>query len=75
MLNGTYYYFDCLDGLLGDRYLTIEEVRELMTNEKINYTEEDLKQIATNYEATLFRYEYKDGEEISHKRLYDCWAI
>lgn len=74
MKDGIYYLFDCLDGDLGDRLLTADQVREIMTFEPITYTEKDLKRIAADYEATLYRYEYKDGKEISSKVLYDCFA-
>lgn len=55
-LNGTYYLFDCL-------------IRQAMTREKV--TEKDAKRIAMDHKATLYRYEYKDGEVKEIKKLYD----
>ena len=40
-LNGTYYLFDCLDGVIGNRLLTLEELRQVMTWENVTYTEKD----------------------------------
>lgn len=74
-LNGTYYLFDCLDGVIGDRLLTIEELRQAMTRENVTYTEKDAKCIAMYYEATLYRYKYIDGEVKESKVLYDPWQI
>lgn len=75
MKNGIYYLFDCLDGIIGDRLLTLEELRDLMTRENVTYTEKDARRIAGDYEATLIRYEYKDGEVVNEKTLYDPWEI
>ena len=74
-LNGTYYLFDCLDGVIGDRLLTLEELRQAMTWENVTYTEKDVKRIAMDYEATLYRYKYIDGEVKESKMLYDPWQI
>lgn len=74
-LNGTYYLFDCLDGVIGDRLLTIEELRQAMTWENVTYTEKDAKRIAIYYEATLYRYKYINREVKESKMLYDPWQI
>ena len=74
-LNGKYYLFDCLDGVIGDRLLTLEELRQAMTWENVTYTEKDAKRIAAYYEATLYRYKYIDGEVKESKMLYDPWQI
>ena len=74
-LNGTYYLFDCLDGVIGDRLLTLEELRQAMTWENVTYTEKDAHRIAMDYEATLYRYKYIDGEVKESKMLYDPWQI
>lgn len=74
-LNGTYYLFDCLDGVIGDRLLTLQELRQAMTWENVTYTEKDAKRIAMDYEATLYRYKYIDGEVKESKTLYDPWQI
>lgn len=71
--NGIYYYFDCLDGLLGDKLLTPPEVAEILHGRPADLTEKDLIKVAANYEATLYRQEYKDGELINDKLLYDCF--
>jgi hypothetical protein len=72
MKDGIYYLFDGMDGLLCNKLLTAEQVRELMTFDPTPYTEKDLKQTAADYEATLYRCEYKDGEQINKICLYDC---
>ena len=74
-LNVTYYLFDCLDGVIGNRLLTLEELRQAMTWENVTYTEKDAKCIAMDYEATLYRYKYIDGEVKESKVLYDPWQI
>ena len=74
-LNGTYYLFDCLDGVIGDRLLTLEELRQAMTCENVTYTEKDAKRIAMYYEATLYKYKYIDGEVKKSKMLHDPWQI
>lgn len=74
-LNGTYYLFDCLNGEIGNRLLTLEELRQAMTWENVTYTEKDAKRIAMDYEATLYRYEYIDGEVKESKTLYNPWQI
>lgn len=74
MKDGIYYLFDCLDGIIGDRLLTAGQVRELMTGKPEPYSERELKRIAADYEATLYRYEYRNGEQISETVLYDCFA-
>lgn len=67
-LNGGYYFFDCL-GLLfnGDRTGLPDNfipVRAFKDNQEAIST-------AANYEATLYRYEYKDGERVSSATLYE----
>ena len=48
---------------------------EAMTWENVTYTEKDAKRIAMDYEATLYRYKYIDGEVKESKMLYDPWQI
>lgn len=69
VLNGVYYLFDCLDGSIGDELLTLEELSQRMNGGRQAYTEQDAKHIASDYEAELHRYTYKDGVEIEHKQL------
>lgn len=59
-LTGEYYYFDCMNA----------EVNKLF---EVSAFENDKEAIATaaNYEATLYRYKYIDGERISSKVLYE----
>lgn len=59
-LTGIYYKFICLNGYLQDKLFTKEE----LGNEK------RMKEIATNYEAILVRYKYKNGEILDMKELY-----
>lgn len=73
-LNGTYYLFDCMDGVIGDQLLTLEELKEKMTWSNVTYTEKDAKRIAMDYEAILFRYEYLDGNVKERKMIYDAWG-
>ena len=71
--NGTYYLFDCMDGEIGDRLLTIEELTQAMTLSNVTYTEKDAKRIAMDYEATLYRYVILYGEVKERKMLYEAW--
>ena len=67
-LNGCYYFFDCL-GLLfnGDRtglpdnFIPVRAFKD----------DQEAISTAANYEATLYRYEYKDGERVSSATLYE----
>lgn len=74
MKDGTFYYFDCLDGDLGDKYWTAAELAKENHKNK-PYTEKQLKDIAMNYEALLMRYKFKNGEEVEAKKLYDPFEI
>ena len=56
-----YYYFDCLDGLIGDSYLTASEINKLITGAADPMSEKDIIKTAANYEATLYRYEKANG--------------
>lgn len=70
-MNGVYYLFDCLDGDLGDKFLTLEELHDLMTKDPRPFTERDAIRIARNYEADLYRYTYVNGEKKEVKQLVD----
>lgn len=72
-LNGTYYLFECMDGVIGNRLLTLEELRQAMTWENVTYTEKDAKRIAMDYEAILYRYEFIDGELKEIEMIYEAW--
>jgi len=67
-----YYFFDCLDGVLSDRYLTARELAELMTGAADPLSEKEIKRIAANYEATLYRYTMDaDGNPQNEQCIYD----
>lgn len=69
-----YYFFDCLDGVLSDRYLTARELAQLLTGAADPMPEKDIIRTAANYEATLYRYTMDDnGNPINEKILYDCF--
>ena len=68
-LNGVYYLFDCLDGDIGEELLTDNEISKRLYGQEKELTENDIKNIAADYEAELYRYIYEDGEEIEHKQL------
>ena len=70
---GTFYLFDCLDGMIGDRLLTLSELFEIENRKPGEYTEKQAVRIAQNYEATLYRYEYENGERVASATLYDPW--
>lgn len=74
--NGRFYYnLDCMDGNIGDRYLTAEQLQEA-TGAADPLSEKDIISIAANYEATLYRYNRdKYGNYINQKCLYDCMYI
>ncbi len=71
-----YYYFDCLDGFIGEQYLTAEEVTTLLIgSDKKTLTEKQIISEALNYEATLYRYE-KDskGNYTNGACIYDPYG-
>ena len=72
-MNETYYYFfDCLDGCLGERYLTPGDVHRIQYGTPGTMTERELIRTAANYEATLYRYKRTDAGEFTEETiLYD----
>ena len=67
-----YYFFDCLDGTLSDRYLTARELAELTGAASDTLTEKEIKRIARNYEATLYRYTLDgNGNPQNEHCIYD----
>ena len=72
-----YYFFDCLDGLLSDKYWSLEELQEIIPKKSdatATITEKDIIRTAANYEATLYRYEMdNNGNPINEHILYDCF--
>lgn len=60
VLNGYYYLFDCMNEI-ADRLLYASWFKD----------DREAKQLASNIEATLFKYEYRNGERVSSETLYD----
>lgn len=60
-LNGTFYYFDCMNAFVNDGLFNAAEF------------EGDAEAIrhAANYEATLYKYEYNKGDMISSAIIYE----
>lgn len=63
-LNGDYYFFDCLNAFVSDRYFEVSAFKG----------DADAISTAANYEATLYRYTYVHGERTKRTVLYDPWA-
>lgn len=64
-MNGTYYYFDCLNAVLNKFFKSSDFESE---NEAIG--------VAANYEADLYRCTFENGELISKESIYtamDCF--
>jgi len=68
-MNGKYYLFDCL-GVIYDSNIT-GLPDNMVEVEKIKDDAEAVR-IAQDHEATLIKYEYKDGQQTSRKVLYEC---
>lgn len=67
-----YYFFDCLDGALADRYLTARELSQLVKGAPDPMSEKEIKSIARNYEATLYRYTMdENGNPQNEQCIYD----
>lgn len=60
-LNGRYYYMDCMNALANDGLFPESEFKD----------DADAIRTAANYEATLIKYEYQDGKQISSAVLYE----
>lgn len=71
--NGIYYYFDCMDGIIGERFFTPAEIAQILTGQPEPISEKELIKAAANYEATLYRHEVKDGQISLTTTLYSCW--
>lgn len=71
--SGYYYYFDCLDGIFGDKYLTPAEVNELQSGKSEPLPEGELIKIAKELEASLYRFQKEQDQTYSHGVcIYDC---
>lgn len=67
-LNGTYYFFDCLNAFDNDGYFRSEEFED----------EKEAIAKAADYEAALYREVYEGGNMIASALLYDpyeCFEI
>ena len=68
-----YYFFDCLDADLSEKYLTAQELGQMFTGRPDPMPEKDIIKTAANYEATLYRYEFnEENNPINEVILYDC---
>lgn len=63
-LNGMYYYFDCMNAFVNG-YFKISEFKD----------EQEAIKTALDYEATLYKEEYRDGELINNAVIYDPFDI
>lgn len=59
--DGFYYFFDCFNAELTDRYFKASAFKD----------DKDAIATAANYEATLYKYEFKGGESVNIITLYD----
>lgn len=65
VLHGVYYYFDCLNAFVNNGYFKESDFKD----------DADAIKTGANYEATVYKCEYRHGERISSKELYNPWAI
>ena len=59
--DGSYYFMDCMNAFVNDGLFPAAEFKD----------DADAIQTAANYEATLYKYEYRHGERISSAVLYE----
>lgn len=59
-LNGSFYYFECGNAFVDGLY-----------NVSAFTSDGEAIRKAADYEATLYRYEYQDGEQTDYTVLYD----
>lgn len=64
MLNGTYYYFDCMNAAINNGLFKAAEFTD----------DGEAIKTAADYEATLCKYEYADGQKTSSSILYEPQA-
>ena len=65
VLNGIYYFMDCMNAFVNDGLFKASEFKD----------EQEAITTAANYEATLYKYEFRHGEKISSRVIYDPWEI
>lgn len=63
-LDGTYYFFECMNAFVNG-YFKISEFKD----------EQEAIKTALDYEATLYKEEYRDGELINNAVIYDPFDI
>ena len=61
VLNGEYYFMDCMNAFVNDGLFPVSEFE----------SDQDAIRTAADYEATLYRLTFKDGEETGSVTLYD----
>lgn len=59
--DGSYYFMDTLTALDNDGFFRAEDFTD----------DADAIRAAANYEATLYKYEYRSGQRISSSKLYE----
>lgn len=64
-LDGTYYFFECLNAFVNSGLFKESEFKD----------DQDAIKTALDYEATLYKEEYKDGKMIKAKMIYDPFNI
>lgn len=60
-LHGLYYFFDCMNAFANGGLFRAVEFAD----------DEEAIQYAANYEATLYKYEYRNGERVDTAILYE----
>lgn len=65
VLHGIYYYMDCMNAFVNGGLFPEKEFTD----------EQEAINTAANYEATLYKYEFRHGEKISSRVIYDPWEI
>ena len=59
--DGFYYFMDCMNAFVNDGLFPAADFKD----------DAEAIRTAANYEATLYKYEYRNGEQVSSKILYD----
>ena len=63
-LTGIYYYFDCMNAVLTDRYFEAGAFEN----------EAEAKRTAADYEAELYRCTFENGELVKQECIYDPFS-
>ena len=69
----TLYYFDCLDGALGEHFWSLDDLAAMFNapGDMGEYAEADALRLARNLEAALYRCSVVDGGVVDSVCLYD----